>query len=79
MRETLRLVAYNKRFQGIRFDPQLAPDLKLVFADSNEIQQVLLNLIFNAADASQHRGGTIKIVTENYRRPRQRRPRARRS
>ena len=65
MRETLRLVAYNKRFQGITFDPQLATDLKLAFADSNEIQQVLLNLIFNAADASQHRGGIIRIVTEN--------------
>jgi two-component system NtrC family sensor kinase len=65
VRETLRLVAYNSRFQGITFDPQLAPDLKLAFADSNEIQQVLINLIFNAADASQHRGGTIRIVTEN--------------
>ncbi|MGZ3620375.1 MAG: two-component system sensor histidine kinase NtrB [Candidatus Binataceae bacterium] len=65
VRETLRLVAYNSRFQGITFDPQLATDLKLAFADSNEIQQVLINLIFNAADASQHRGGIIRIVTEN--------------
>jgi len=65
VRETLRLVAYNSRFQGITFDPHLAADLKLAFADSNEIQQVLINLIFNAADASQHRGGTIRIVTEN--------------
>ncbi len=65
VRETLRLVAYNSRFQGITFEPQLAGDLKLAFADSNEIQQVLINLIFNAADASQHRGGTIRIVTEN--------------
>ena len=65
VRETLRLVAYNSRFQGITFEPQLATDLKLAFADSNEIQQVLINLIFNAADASQHRSGTIRIVTEN--------------
>ena len=65
VRETLRLVGYNSRFQGITFDPQLATDLKLAFADSNEIQQVLINLIFNAADASRHRGGTIRIVTEN--------------
>ncbi|MGH7914510.1 MAG: two-component system sensor histidine kinase NtrB [Candidatus Binataceae bacterium] len=65
VRETLRLVAYNSRFQGIAFEPQLATDLKLAFADSNEIQQVLINLIFNAADASQHCGGTIRIVTEN--------------
>ena len=66
MRETLRLVAYNSRFQGIGFEPQLAADLKLAFADNNEIQQVLINLIFNAADASQHRGGTIRVVTENH-------------
>ena len=65
VRETLRLVAYNSRFQGISFEPQLARDLKLAYADSNEIQQVLINLIFNAADASQHRGGTIRIATEN--------------
>jgi PAS domain S-box-containing protein len=65
VRETLRLVAYNSRFQGIGFEPQLAADLKFAFADVNEIQQVLINLIFNAADASQHRGGTIRVVTEN--------------
>lgn len=65
VRETLRLVAYNSRFQGIAFEPQLAADLKLAFADNNEIQQVLINLIFNAADATQHRGGTIRIVTAN--------------
>jgi signal transduction histidine kinase len=66
VRETLRLVAYNSRFQGIGFEPQLAADLRFAFADVNEIQQVLINLIFNAADASQHRGGTIRIVTENH-------------
>jgi PAS domain S-box-containing protein len=65
VRETLRLVAYNSRFQGISFEPQLADDLKPAYADVNEIQQVLINLIFNAADASQHRGGIIRIVTEN--------------
>ena len=65
VRDTLRLVAYNSRFQGISFDPQLAANLKLAYADNNEIQQVLINLIFNAADASQHRGGVIRIVTDN--------------
>jgi PAS domain S-box-containing protein len=69
VRETLRLVAYNSRFQGINFEPQLAADLEAAFADSNEIQQVLINLIFNAADASQHRGGTIRVETKNYEAP----------
>jgi signal transduction histidine kinase len=36
-----------------------------VFADENEIQQVVLNLLFNAADATQREGGIIQVVTEN--------------
>lgn len=63
--ETLRLVGYNNRFHGITFEPKLAADLRPAFADSNEIQQVLINLLFNAADATQRDGGTIRIVTEN--------------
>jgi signal transduction histidine kinase len=65
--ETLRLLSYNKRFSGIGLEPRLAPDLNQVFADNNEIQQVLLNLLLNAADATQGSDGQIKIVTENHR------------
>lgn len=64
--ETLRLVSYNKRFQGMKVEAVLAPDLKYVYADDNEIQQVLLNLLFNAADATQHPGGEIRVITENH-------------
>ncbi len=64
--ETLRLASYNKRFNGLNVEPVLAPDLNPVFADNNEIQQVVLNLLFNAADATQSAGGTIRVVTENY-------------
>jgi signal transduction histidine kinase len=67
--ETLRLVAYNKRFSRVRMEPALAPDLAPVFADSNGIQQVLLNLVFNAADAIQHDGGLIYVTTEYQRAP----------
>ncbi len=63
--ETLRLVSYNKRFSGIKVEPALAADLKPVYADNNEIQQVVLNLLFNAADATQHEGGAIRVITEN--------------
>jgi PAS domain S-box-containing protein len=65
--ETLRLITYNKRFSGIRVEPILAPDLRRAFADDNEIQQVLLNLLFNAADASPAEGAVIKVITENQR------------
>jgi signal transduction histidine kinase len=66
--ETLRLVAYNKRFARIRIEPVLAADLVPIFADGNGIQQVLLNLVFNAADATQNEGGVIRVTTE-YQRP----------
>jgi signal transduction histidine kinase len=67
--ETLRLVAYNRRFDGIRIEPSLAPDLKRPYADHNGIQQVLLNLLFNAADASANANGMIRVITENVRTP----------
>jgi PAS domain S-box-containing protein len=65
--ETLRLVAYNRRFNGIRVESLFAPDLKAAYADHNGIQQVLLNLLFNAADAIQRGDGVIRVITENYR------------
>ncbi|MBV8359732.1 MAG: PAS domain S-box protein [Deltaproteobacteria bacterium] len=65
--ETLRLIAYNRRFDGIRIEPLLAPDLKKPYADHNGIQQVLLNLLFNAADAIQNGDGVIRVITENAR------------
>jgi PAS domain S-box-containing protein len=63
--ETLRLISYNKRFSGIAIEPALDHDLTAVYADGNEIQQVLLNLLFNAADALPSQNGVIKVVTEN--------------
>jgi two-component system sensor histidine kinase AtoS len=60
--ETLRLISYNKRFS---IEPALDHDLTAVYADGNEIQQVLLNLLFNAADALPSQNGVIKVVTEN--------------
>jgi len=69
IRETLRLVTYNRRFDGIIVEPSLAPDLAPAYADHNGIQQVILNVLFNAADAIQHRGGTIQVITSNKRGP----------
>jgi PAS domain S-box-containing protein len=65
--ETLRLVAYNRRFDGIRIEPSMASDLHKPYADYNGIQQVLLNLLFNAADATQNGNGVIRVITENAR------------
>ena len=63
--DTLRMITYDKRFNGISVEPVLATDLMPVFADDNEIQQVLLNLLYNAADATHSQGGAIRVITEN--------------
>jgi two-component system NtrC family sensor kinase len=59
-------VSYNKRFDGITLQPELTAELAPAHIDKNEIQQVLLNLLFNAADASPGEGAIIRIVTENF-------------
>jgi CheY-like chemotaxis protein len=63
--DTLRVINYDKRFRGMALDPVLAPDLQPAFADENEIQQVLLNLLYNAADATQGEGSMIRVITDN--------------
>jgi PAS domain S-box-containing protein len=63
--DTLRVINYDKRFRGMALDPVLAPDLRPAFADENEIQQVLLNLLYNAADATQGEGSMIRVITAN--------------
>jgi PAS domain S-box-containing protein len=63
--ETLRVITFDKRFRGIKLEPVLDPDLGAAFADDNEIQQVILNLLYNAADATSAESGVIQIVTSN--------------
>ncbi|ADK86406.1 PAS/PAC sensor hybrid histidine kinase [Desulfarculus baarsii DSM 2075] len=48
----------------IHIELDLAPDLALVSADSNQIEQVLINLGVNAADAMPG-GGRLAIATRN--------------
>jgi two-component system NtrC family sensor kinase len=42
----------------------LYPDLPKVQADANQIQQVLVNLLLNAADAMGENGGTLGLSTQ---------------
>jgi signal transduction histidine kinase len=52
----------------IEMDLLLEEDLKLVNADSVQIEQVLMNLVINARDAMPD-GGRLVIKTKNIRRP----------
>jgi two-component system, cell cycle sensor histidine kinase and response regulator CckA len=50
--------------EHIALNTELAPDLGLVKADPNQLDQVLINLAVNARDAMPH-GGRLTIATDN--------------
>jgi PAS domain S-box-containing protein len=60
---TLLLIEHQlKTWSNISVEKELAPDLPLVHCDSNNITQVIINLLENARDAMPG-GGWIKIST----------------
>ncbi|HEY2081790.1 MAG TPA: ATP-binding protein, partial [Verrucomicrobiae bacterium] len=62
----LDLIGYALRTSNIEVTTHLAPNLPAVLADSNQIQQVLLNILANAQQAMEgHQPrGQIKITTD---------------
>jgi len=58
----LRLASFDESFQNIRIAKNLADGLTPVFADEDQLQQVLLNLFLNARDAMAD-GGMLSIKT----------------
>jgi two-component system NtrC family sensor kinase len=60
----LRVIENQLSISHIKTDLNLAENLPDLTVDANQIQQVFLNLIGNAADAIGTDGGTIKITTK---------------
>ncbi len=58
----LRLVAVDRRFKRLRLEAALEPDLPSLLIDADQIQQVMLNLILNAGDATPE-GGRIRVAS----------------
>jgi PAS domain S-box-containing protein len=49
--------------KSVRLEARLDPEPPLVDADAGQIQQVLMNLVINAAEAIGERGGTVTVAT----------------
>ena len=62
-RRSVSVVMTQLSLNQVDLSLHLAPDLPEVQADPNQIQQVLVNLILNAADAIGEGGGTIRATS----------------
>ena len=63
VRNACRIVEHQLTIQKIQIDMQLPKESPMVNADMMQIEQVLVNLLVNAADAIGEDGGTITIDT----------------
>ncbi|UCD89450.1 MAG: PAS domain S-box protein [Desulfobacterales bacterium] len=57
---TLALIAHDLEIKGIQLNKTIEPDLPEVTCDFKQIQQALLNLVYNASDAMQD-GGILTV------------------
>lgn len=63
LEEAIELSAVTMRKNGIKIEKSLASDLPACYADPQLIEQVVLNLITNAARAMEKSNGNSKIVS----------------
>ncbi len=54
--KTIALVDHKLRLEDVTVETRLGPDLPRVPCDASQVQQVVLNLVLNAAEAIQGRG-----------------------
>jgi two-component system, NtrC family, sensor kinase len=65
--DTVDLVSTQGKFRLLRLDVMLAEDLPVVNGDPYQLQQVLVNLFVNAADALEHTPNPMVSVTTVHR------------
>ena len=58
LRTTLSLVEHKMKLSNVAVETTLCEDLPAVPCDPSQIQQVVLNLVLNAAEATQSKDGT---------------------
>jgi two-component system NtrC family sensor kinase len=60
---TVTLVENQVRFQNIKIVKEFGTGIPMLFVDGDQIQQVFMNIIINAADAMAEDKGTLTIKT----------------
>ena len=64
VRSTVNLLDHKLKLLGVQIDLQLQADLPTVHSDSSQMQQVVVNLIMNAAEAAQNKpDGKVTVTT----------------
>jgi len=61
--ETLMFVRHQPMFRRLRLETRIAPELPAITADPNQLSQILMNLLLNAAQATPE-GGSITITVQ---------------
>jgi PAS domain S-box-containing protein len=64
--EAIGLSSVTLRKSGIRLEKNLSRDLKPLYADPNLIEEVILNLVTNAAEAMKNMDGEKKIEVTSF-------------
>jgi two-component system NtrC family sensor kinase len=64
LENSLSMVKNQSKFHNVKIESHLSRDIPTVTADPNQIQQVIINMLSNAADAMKDRG-EITIATRS--------------
>ncbi len=65
VRKGLAVIMNQLTLRHVALDFKLTEPLRPIPADANQIQQVIVNLVMNAADAIGEQGGTIHLTTRD--------------
>ncbi|MCC6574763.1 MAG: HAMP domain-containing histidine kinase [Planctomycetes bacterium] len=61
VKRSLPLVRHRLEKRGLKLEEDLRPEVPMIYGNEEELSQVVMNLLINAADAAPD-GGTVRVV-----------------